>query len=249
MTAPVGAAPSMLRPGRRALTFPRATLKARIAHGPLGYPLSSTLSSVLSSSFSVLFPGPLSRQTPRRSSQGVRKHLSDPAPISLLFRDLRLFSVSFVSAFEIFFLRPPRFFLPAPFKVHFALFRAVLCVCRASRTDCCFGCVPSRFFTSRCSAICRRDFPDARRETQSAMTNWDMRGAFGEGAMATVPCSGDVCVADKRVALEPCTPYLLPVWQRRSYSPGRCAFRTRASGGATKVLDCLPFGSFWTSFW
>ena len=90
MTAPVGAAPSMLRPGRRALTFPRATLKARIAHGPLGYPLSSTLSSVLSSPFSVLFPGPLSRQTPRRSSQGVRKHLSDPAPISLLFHDLRV---------------------------------------------------------------------------------------------------------------------------------------------------------------
>ena len=84
MTAPVGAAPSMLRPGRRALTFPRATLKARIAHGPLGYPLSSTLSSVLSSSCSVLFPGPLSRQTPRRSSQGVI------APISLLFHDLRV---------------------------------------------------------------------------------------------------------------------------------------------------------------
>ena len=62
-------------------------------------------------------------------------------------------------------------------------------------------------------------------------------------------CSGGVCVADKRVALEPCTPHLLPVWHGRSYSPGRCAFRTRASGGVTKVLDCLPFGSFWTSFW
>ena len=31
-----------------------------------------------------------SRQTPRRSSQGVRKHLSDPARISLLFPDVRL---------------------------------------------------------------------------------------------------------------------------------------------------------------
>ena len=88
--APVGAAPSMLRPGQRALTFPRATLKARIAHGPLGYPLSSSLSSVLSSSSSVPFPGRFARQTPRRSSQGVRKHLSDPARISLLFPDVRL---------------------------------------------------------------------------------------------------------------------------------------------------------------
>ena len=90
MTAPVGAAPSMLRPGQRALTFPRATLKARIAHGPLGYPLSSSLSSVLSSSSSVPVPGRFSRQTPRRSSQGVRKHLSEPAPISLFFTDVRL---------------------------------------------------------------------------------------------------------------------------------------------------------------
>ena len=77
----------MLRPGQRALTFPRATLKARIAHGPLGYPL---FSSFLSSSLSVPFPESFSRQTPRRSSQGVKKHLSDRAPISLLSNDLRL---------------------------------------------------------------------------------------------------------------------------------------------------------------
>ena len=44
MTAPVGAAPSMLRPGQHAVAFPRATLKARTAHGPLGYPLSSSSS-------------------------------------------------------------------------------------------------------------------------------------------------------------------------------------------------------------
>ena len=37
---------------------------------------------------SLLFLFP--RQTPRRSSQGVRKHLSDPARISLLFPDVRL---------------------------------------------------------------------------------------------------------------------------------------------------------------
>ena len=38
---------------------------------------------------SLLFLFP--RQTPRRSSQGVRKHLSEPAPISLLSADVRLF--------------------------------------------------------------------------------------------------------------------------------------------------------------
>ena len=43
--------------------------------------------------------------------------------------------------------------------------------------------------------------------------------------------------------------HLLPVCHSRSYTPGRCAFRTRAAGGVAKMLDCLPFGPFWTSFW
>ena len=69
----------MLSPGQRALMFPSATLKARTAQAPLGHPLFSSLLS----SF-------LLGQTPRRSSQGVKKQVSEPAPISLLSADVRL---------------------------------------------------------------------------------------------------------------------------------------------------------------
>ena len=161
--APVGAAPSMLRLGQRALTFPRTTLKARIAHAPLGYPLfSSFLSSFLSG------------QTARRCSHGVKKQVSEPAPISLLWTDVRL-SRPFTEG-PLFASAPP-----APLSV-----------------------------------------------------------VLGVLSSAAPPLSS---------TRQPCMPYLLPGWHGRSQRPRRCALRKRAFRGVAKVLDCLPSGPFWTSFW
>ena len=46
--------------------------------------------------------------------------------------------------------------------------------------------MPQRFLMRRCSAIFRKDFSEARIDTQSATTHWDMRGALGAGAIANL---------------------------------------------------------------
>ena len=201
MTAPVGAAPSMLRPGQRAVTFPPSNIEGADRTRATRLP-------------SLLFP--LLR------------------PLLFLFRSLpwtllETDAASFLARCQEAFVGACSYFAP--------LHR-------------CAPLSPGFRGSPLAPATPAPLSEGARRETESAMTNWDMRGAFGEGAMTTAPGSGGVCVADKRgVALEPCTPYLLPVCHSRSYTPGRCAFRTRAAGGMAKMLDCLPFGSFCTSFW
>ena len=142
------------------------------------------------------------------------------------------------------------------------------------RTDCCAGCFPSRFFTNRCAAIFRGDRPVRRRAMHVATTNCDMRGAFGDGAMATAPCSGGVRLACTKVAPVTLPLLSLPGARPREppsvVAPGPAAHtpsmvQPGGEGGSCplwlcvspshlfrdgdKVLDCLPSGSFWTPFW
>ena len=87
------------------------------------------------------------------------------------------------------------------------------------------------------------------------MTNWDMRGAFRAGAMATVPCTGGRCLAATRVALEPCMPFLLPVSHGRSQVSTVCLSSACVQGGGQNArlfaigtrLEVDLVGAFWST--
>ena len=101
----------------------------------------------------------------------------------------------------------------------------------------------------RRAAIFRRERPVRRRAMHVAITNCDMRGAFGDGAMAGLLCSGGVRLVCKAVA--PVTLALLSLARRTQgwptalcWSPvpgGRESVRLFAIG---VIFDPLLVGSF-----
>ena len=87
----------------------------------------------------------------------------------------------------------------------------------------------------RSSSLFSKSSSPVRRETQRATTNWDMRGAFRAGAMATVPCTGGRCLADTRVVLEPWMPFVLPLSHGRSQVSKVCLSSASVRGGGQNV--------------
>ena len=107
----------------------------------------------------------------------------------------------------------------------------------------------------RSSSLFSKSSSPVRRETQRATTNWDMRGAFRAGAMATVPCTGGRCLADTRVVLEPWMPFVFPVSHGRSQVSKVCLSSASVQGGGQNArlfaigtrseVDLV--GAFWST--